>query len=155
MFRKIRRIKQQLTKQESIEILENGQTGILGVIGDDHYPYTVPVNYVYADGKLYIHGAKTGHKQDAVRQCNKVSFCVIAKDEVDAPKLTTNFRSVILFGKAKILENEKEIFRAAELLGLKYNHDKKLVDREIQNNWETLSCIEIEIEHMSGKKSME
>ena len=82
MFRKMRRHKQQLSQEETAEILKTGRTAVLGILGDDGYPYTVPINYVYADGKVYFHGARSGHKLDAIRRCAKVSLCVIEKDNV-------------------------------------------------------------------------
>ena len=89
MFRTMRRFKQQLPDAETEQILEEGKTGVLGVIGDDGYPYTVPMNYLYKDGKIVFHGAKQGHKYDAMKNCDKVSFTVIAVDEV-IPELVTN-----------------------------------------------------------------
>ena len=115
MFRKMRRHKQQLSQEETAEILKTGRTAVLGILGDDGYPYTVPINYVYADGKVYFHGARSGHKLDAIRRCAKVSLCVIEKDNVVKEELTTYFKSVILFGKARVLEKEDEIFHAAEI----------------------------------------
>ena len=109
MFRKMRRFKQQLSNDEALEILKNCKSGVLAVSGDDGYPYTVPLNFVYKDGKIYFHCAKNGHKLDAIKQNKKVSFCVIEKDEVDSEKLTTLFRSVVVFGKAEIMENEEKI----------------------------------------------
>ncbi len=155
MFRKMRRLKQQLDEAEIIEILKSGKTAVLGLIGDEGYPYTVPVNYVYHDGKIYFHGAKEGHKQDAIRQCDKVSLCVIEKDEIVKEALTTYFKSVILFGRARILESEAEIIPAAQVLSLKYNADKQAVDKEIEQSLKALSCVEIVIEHMSGKEAIE
>lgn len=155
MFREMRRKKQQLSENECIQILQNGKTAVLGVIGDDDYPYTVPINYVYADGKIYFHGAKVGHKIDAITKNPKVSLCVIDKDDIVSAELTTYFKSVILFGKAKILQSDEEIFHAAEVFGLKYNSDKDAVDKEIHREWKALSCIEIEIEHLSGKEAIE
>ncbi len=155
MFREMRRFKQQLNEKESIEILKTGKTGILGVLGDNGYPYTVPINYVYEDGKIYFHGAKVGHKIDAIKQCNKVSLCVIEKDDVIKDELTTYFRSVILFGKARILETDEEIFHAASVLSLKYNNDKEVVDKGIKKEWDRLSCVEIVIEHITGKEAKE
>ena len=154
-FRKMRRIKQQLTGNECIKILEYGKTGILGLIGDGGYPYTVPVNYVYEDGKILFHGSKTGHKQDAIKQCDKVSFCVIEKDDVIKEELTTYFKSVILFGRARVLETDEDIFHAAEILGLKYSEDKETIGKEIKREWKALNCIEITIEHMTGKEAIE
>ncbi len=155
MFREMRRFKQQLSEKESIEILKTGKTGILGVLGDNGYPYTVPINYVYEDGKIYFHGAKVGHKIDAIKQCNKVSLCVIERDDVIKDELTTYFRSVILFGKARILETDEEIFHAVSVLSLKYNNDKEVVDKGIKKEWGRLSCVEIVIEHITGKEAKE
>ena len=82
MFREMRRKTQQLSQKECEEILRNATSGVLGVIGDGGYPYTVPVSHVYKDGVIAFHCAKTGHKIDAIRNNEKVSFCVIAQDEV-------------------------------------------------------------------------
>lgn len=155
MFRQMRRFKQQLSEEETQKILKQGKTGILGVLGEEGYPYTVPINYIYADGKIYFHSAKAGHKRDAIQKCNKVSLCVIEKDDVVPEKLTTYFRSVILFGRARILETEEEIFHAAEILGLKYYDNKEEVDEAIRKEWNALSCVEITIEHMTGKTGKE
>ena len=155
MFREMRRIRQQLPKAECEEILKNAKTAVLGVNGDDGYPYPVPVNFVYADGKIYFHGAKTGHKIDAIRACDKVSLTVIAKDDVVKEELTTYFKSVILFGRARILETDEEIFHAAEVFGMKYLPDKAAVEKEIKREWNGLCCVEIAIEHMTGKEAIE
>lgn len=155
MFREMRRKKQQLSEAECAQILERGKTGVLAVVGDGGYPYTVPVNYVYTGGKIYFHGAKTGHKIDAIKADGKVSFCVIDRDDVDAEKMTTLYSSVVLFGRARGLEDEGEIYRAAEVLGLKYNSDRAAVEAEIRREWSGLSCFEITIEHMTGKEGRE
>ena len=155
MFREMRRKKQQLSEAECAQILERGKTGVLAVVGDGGYPYTVPVNYVYTGGKIYFHGAKTGRKIDAIRADGKVSFCVIDRDDVDAEKMTTLYSSVVLFGRARVLEYEGEIYRAAEALGLKYNSDRAAVEAEIRREWSGLNCFEITIEHMTGKEGRE
>ncbi|MDO5145663.1 MAG: pyridoxamine 5'-phosphate oxidase family protein [Eubacteriales bacterium] len=155
MFRKMRRFRQQLPEEEVIEILEQENTGILSVVGDGGYPYTIPINYVYEDGKIYLHGAKEGHKVDAIKQCDKVSFCVIERDEVVPEKLTTKYRSVIAFGRARFLETEEDIFHAAKILSLKYYDDVDFIEKEIRREWNGLSCIEIKIEHMTGKEGLE
>ena len=155
MFREIRRIKQKLSEEEAIEILKKGKTAVLAVLGDDDYPYTVPINYVYQNGKIYFHGAKQGHKLDAIKKHDKVSLCVIDKDELVKDELTTYFRSVIIFGKATVITDEKQTYHAAEIFGLKYNDDKEKVDKEIEREWKALTCIEITIEHISGKEAIE
>jgi nitroimidazol reductase NimA-like FMN-containing flavoprotein (pyridoxamine 5'-phosphate oxidase superfamily) len=79
-FRAMRRKRQQLSEDESISILKKATSGTLALIGDGGYPYAVPISYVYADGRLYFHSALTGHKVDAIRACDKASFCVIDQD---------------------------------------------------------------------------
>lgn len=155
MFRKMRRFKQQLTEDEAVKILKNCKSGVLAVNGDDGYPYTVPLNFVYTDSKIYFHCAKSGHKLDAIKNNSKVSFCVIAEDKVDSEKLTTLFKSVIIFGKAKIMENEAEIKSVMTAFGLKYSNDINAVEKEIQREWNGLCCVEIEIEHITGKQAIE
>lgn len=155
MFRKMRRFKQELSEAETVQILKEGSSAVLGVMGDGGYPYTVPINYVYADGKVFFHCAKQGHKLDAIRRCDKVSLCVIAKDDLVPEELTTYFRSVILFGRARVLEGEEEIFRAAQVFGLKYNPDREKVDGEIRKEREALCCVEITVEHLAGKEAIE
>ncbi len=155
MFRKMRRFKQRLTNDECITILKNSKSGVLAVSGDDGYPYTVPLNFVYADGKIYFHCAKSGHKLDAVRANDKVSFCVIDKNEVDAEKLTTLFKSVVVFGRAKIMSDTEKIKSAMTVFGLKYNNDVAAVEKEIQREWNGLCCVEISVEHITGKQAIE
>lgn len=116
MFRKTRRFKQLLSIEETVAVLNKGTSGVLAVIGDDGYPYTVPLSYVYCDSKIYFHSANRGHKIDAINQNSKVSFCVIDKDEVIQEEYTTYFRSAIAFGKARIIEDDTEKRAADKML---------------------------------------
>lgn len=82
MFREMRRKKQKLAEEECRAIIERANSGVMGVIGDDGYPYTVPVNPFLMGNKLYFHSAKAGHKIDAIVKEPKVSFTFIDKDDV-------------------------------------------------------------------------
>lgn len=157
MFREMRRNKQLLSNNESVEILKNGTSGVLALLGDNEYPYAVPISYVYDNSKIYFHGAKSGHKIDAIRKCNKASFCVIAQDEIHPEKYTTYFKSVIIFGKIRILEGENEIRQAIEKLAIKYYPKDDEVNRnqEIAKEWKALCMIELSAEHMTGKEAIE
>lgn len=152
MFRPMRRFKQMLPEEENIAVLERGQTGIMACLGDDGYPYTVPVNYVYVDGKIFFHCAKTGHKIDAITSCDKVSFCVIDRDDVDAVAQSTNFRSVIVFGRARIIADDAERRLRVKQFGMKYAASEEAVDAEIEREWKGLAVVEITPEHMTGKE---
>ena len=157
MFREMRRFKQQMPQDAVDEIMKNNDTGILAVTGDDGYPYTVPLSYVYCDGKIYFHSAKSGHKIDAIKNSSKVSFCVIDQDKIVPEEYTTYFRSVIVFGKARLIEDDGEKRRAVEILGRKYAPDatEERLNSAIESEWTPLCMIELSIDHMTGKEAIE
>lgn len=153
-FREMRRKGQQLSQAECEEILKSATSGVLGVVGDGGYPYTVPISHVYHEGKLYFHGARVGHKIDALRANDKVSFCIIAQDEVMPKERTTAFISVIAFGRARVVEDEEGLRRIATLVGQRYSPNypedcKQEIDEAIAS--QRMACVEIEIEHLTGK----
>lgn len=155
-FREMRRKRQQLSDAESIEILKKATSGTLALLGDGGYPYAVPISYVYGEGKLYFHSAKEGHKVDAIRACDKASFCVIDKDDVHPEKYTTFFRSVIAFGRIHIIEDEAEKLRIARLLGNRYNpHQEESLQKEIEHGLARMLAIRLDIEHLTGKEAIE
>lgn len=152
MFREMRRIRQKLEQSEINEILLKSSTGVLGVIGDGGYPYAVPVNYTYQGGAVYIHCALTGHKMDAIKANNKVSFTVVAEDTVVPNTFSTNYYSVIGFGRASIVEDNEEKRFALDSLVDKYSASfKEEGNREIEREWSIVSIIKVEFEHIAGK----
>lgn len=156
-FRKMRRIKQQLTEEKCIEILERNTSGVLAVLGDGDYPYAVPLSYIYYDNNLYFHCAKSGHKLDAICRCDKVSFCVIDQDLVVPQEYTSYFRSVIVFGRATVMECDSEIRSAIERLAMKYAPEDSKENREamIEREYNVMCMIKVEVEHISGKEAIE
>ena len=119
MFREMRRSKQRLPREVAVEILERNTSGVLALSGDEGYPYAVPMSYVYAEGKIYFHSAKNGHKIDAIQRNEKASFCVIDQDQIVPEKYTTLFRSVIVFGRRRLVEDMEEMRRIAATLAMK------------------------------------
>ena len=155
-FREMRRKRQQLTGAESISILGNSTSGTLALLGDGGYPYAVPISFVYHDGKLYFHSALSGHKVDAISNCDKASFCVIDQDEVHGEQYTTYFRSVIAFGRIRIIGDEKEKLAAARLLGNRYNPNQdEALQKELDRGLHRMLVLCLEIEHLTGKKAIE
>lgn len=155
-FRSMRRKRQQLSEKENISILQKATAGTLALLGDNGYPYAVPISYVYADGKLYFHSALSGHKIDAIRNCDKASFCVIDQDEVHPEKYTTYFRSVIAFGRIHIIEDEQEKLETARLLGDRYNpNQEEALQKEIEKGLSRMVMIRFDIEHLTGKEAIE
>ncbi|MGI6255349.1 MAG: pyridoxamine 5'-phosphate oxidase family protein [Acutalibacter sp.] len=156
MFREMRRMNQQLSHEEAEAVLIRGTSGVLSLLGDEGYPYGVPLSYVYDKGKLYFHCAKEGHKLDAIQREAKCSFCVIDQDLVVPEKFTTYFRSVIAFGKVRILQEESEQRAAAEKLAARYcPGDEAGIQRELQGYWKSLCMLEMTVEHLTGKEAKE
>ncbi|MBQ6059266.1 MAG: pyridoxamine 5'-phosphate oxidase family protein [Clostridia bacterium] len=154
MFRPMRRNDKALSEQETLELLRICPSGVLAVLGDDGYPYTVPVNYVYdeEDRRIYFHCAKEGHKLDAIRRCDKVSFCVVGQDKVVQQEFNTHFRSAIVFGRARIVEDDVRRRHALRCFNRKLSPDyPEQGEWEIETSWERVCLVEIEPEHITGK----
>lgn len=157
MFREMRRKKQCLPIEKIVSILEKGTSGVLALSGDNDYPYAVPLSYVYDDNKIYFHCAKSGHKVDAIKRNCKASFCVIDQDRIVPEKYTTYFRSVIAFGRVRLIEDDQGKRAAIEKLAIKYVPNDSAAGREaaIEREWESLCMLEMDIEHMTGKEAIE
>ncbi len=154
MFREIRRNKQKLSTEATVDILINGRFGVLGVSGDDGYPYTVPVSYLYENGKIFFHSAREGHKLDGIKQNEKVSFCVVDREQVVPEKFANLYRSAIIFGKAKIVADDATRQHALELFVRKYSPGYETEGAaEIAREWNKVCVVEIAIEHMAGKQA--
>lgn len=155
-MRPMRRFRQELTPEECVRVLERGTHGVLAVLGDEGYPYAVPLSYVYEDGKIWFHCAKQGHKLDAIRKEPKGSFCVVDQDKVVPEEYTTYFRSVIAFGTARELEDEGEKRKALEALAAKYSPDQvEGRQKEIQSQFANVTMVELTVERMTGKEAKE
>lgn len=154
MFREMRRSRQQLSREAAEEILSRNTCGTLAVSGDDGYPYAVPLSYLYFGGKIYFHCAKTGHKIDAIRGCDKVSFCVIDQDLVMPEQYTTYYRSVIAFGRAGLVENAEEKRQAITALAMKYAPDfPDGIGPEVAASLDHMAIVEMTVEHLTGKEA--
>jgi uncharacterized protein len=151
MFKPMRRDEKQLSEQEALAVLMAGQEGVLATVGEDDYPYAVPLNYALHAGCVYFHCARSGHKLDNIRHNPKVSFCVVTDSEVIPAKFSTKFRSVVLFGIAEEVAGEEKK-AGLDVLIRKYAGDH-LADGEkyIQAAGEKTRVFRIKIDHLSGK----
>lgn len=152
MFRKMRRHKQELSEEECISILTNEPRGVLAVLGDYDYPYTVPMSHVYLDGKIYFHGAKIGHKNDAIKRCDKVSYCVMDKGVKAKDSWWYTFKSVVVFGKIRTLIDNEEKREKLTYLGDKFFPTHEETVNEINRLLDRTEVFEITIEHITGKR---
>ena len=151
MFRKMRRFKQELSYDESVGILTNEHRGVLALLGDDNYPYTVPMNHIYLDGKIYFHGAQEGHKHDACVNHPKASYCVIDEGIKLDGEWWNTFKSVIAFGKISIVEDEEKKLEILTHLGDKYFPNPEETEMALERLFERTEIFELNIEHITGK----
>ena len=155
MFREMRRGRQLLSREENIAVMDRCTNGVLACLGDEGYPYAVPLSYVYFNDKIYFHSAKAGHKIDAITKNPKVSFSVIDEDTIASEKYTSYFRSVIAFGKARIVEGDEQL-EAFKALVEKYSGDQPEEAKRKEIAGCTQACIiAIDVEHITGKKAKE
>lgn len=153
MFREMIRKKQQLSFEECAEILKTEPRGVLSVLGEDDYPYALPINFWYceADGNIYFHCGKVGHKLDSIRRHNKASFCVYDQGFRREGEWALNIRSVIAFGRIEIIDDQKQIVEICRSLSRKYTADEEYIEEEIAKFARATLCLKLNVEHMRGK----
>ena len=150
----MRRFRQELSENESLEILKKGKVAVMAVDGDDDYPYAVPLNYVFHNRYIYVHSASQGHKIDALKRNPKCSLCVVDKDDIIPEKFTSYFRSVIAFGKAEFITSEDTKITALHLLCDKYSPGLN-PSEEINKSLRQVTVIRIRLERITGKEAIE
>jgi len=155
MFRTMRRFKQQISEEECIRILQEEKRGILSMHGEDGYPYGIPMNHWYnpENGKLYFHCAKTGHKLDAIRKNDKVSYCVYDQGFRKDGDWALNIRSVVVFCRARIVDDAEDDLRRRIAVGLcrKFTDDEAFLQKELVNAMPRAAFLELTPDHMTGK----
>ena len=153
MFRDMRRKKQQLTEAECIGLLRTQLRGVLSVLGDDGYPYGVPINHYYSeeDGKLYFHGGKEGHKIDALKRHDKASFCVYDEGYRRDGEWALNIRSVIVFGRVEFVGDRETVCRISAELSRKFTADEEYIRNEILRSGPGTLLFALTPEHITGK----
>ena len=150
-FREMRRFKQQLSDDDCLRVLRRSPRGVLAVLGEMGYPYTVPLNFVYDNGCIYFHMALQGHKLDALRAYDKGSFNVLSEPIPADDGWSFFFDSVTVFGRLSEVNDEAEKIEKLRLLGQKYFPTKEMVEDDIRKNAARCTVVGLKIEHMSGK----
>ena len=153
MFRSMARIKQAISREECLKILKEEPRGVLSVLGDDGYPYGMPMNFYYCeeDGKIYFHGGFKGHKIDAMKRCDKVSLCVYDQGFRREGEWALNIKSVIAFGRIEWVEDQEKAMRISRDLSYKYTQDSVYIEKEIAQAGPRTLVFALVPEHMSGK----
>lgn len=157
MFRNIVRIKQALPEEECIAILKKELRGVLSVLGDDDYPYGMPLNHYYneEDGRIYFHSGKSGHRIDSIRRHPKASFCVYDEGIRENGNWYLTIRSVIVFGRIEIVEDREKIYDIARKLSHKFTDDEAYIENEVKNSGPGTLMFVLIPEHITGKRVTE
>lgn len=157
MFRELKRKNKQVPQEECIKLLKSEMRGILSVLGDDDYPYGSPMNYWYneEDGNLYFHSARVGHRPDALKKHNKVSFCVCDAGYHEEDDWALTITSVIVFGKIELITDVDTVVDICTKLSYKYTQDEEFINSEIRKFSRGTLLMKMTPEHICGKKVRE
>ena len=157
MFRELTRKNNEISCEECIEILRKEKRGVLSVYGTEGYPYAMPMNQWYneKDGCIYFHCGKSGHRNDAIAKNSKVSFCVIDEGRRNEGEWAYNFRSVIVFGEAEIIDDLNEVIEITTELSHKFTDDEDYIKKEIESALQKTVLIKLKPNHICGKRVKE
>ena len=153
MFREMARRKQRISQEECTKLLNQQKRGVLSVLGDEDYPYGVPVNHYYCreENRIYFHGGRKGHRIDAVKKHDKASFCVYDEGYRKEGVSSLNIRSVIVFGRIELIEDQKKTVEICRQLSYRFTDDENYIEKEIERSADKTLLLAMNIEHMSGK----
>ena len=156
MGNKVRRDDKEIKDPEGIrEIIKKGLVCHLALV-DDGKPYLMSMNYGFRNNTLYLHSALEGRKIDILRKNPDVCFQVITGNRLTTGPdacgdWTMKYRSVTGFGKATLIEDDKEKLPAMQIL-----MDQYTTKGPFEFNPERISetmVIRIDIDEMTGKIS--
>ena len=157
MFRKIRKIKNEINQEDVKELLKTSRRGILAMNGDDGYPYAIPVNYFYDgnEGRIFFHGAKAGYKVDCLKSSNKVCFTVIGNEMIREEAWAPYMQSVVIFGRCQLIDDNQTAMKRLKDFAMKYYPSENMVIDEIKADGKATQMFQIDIEYMTGKEVQE
>lgn len=150
-FRPLRRFKQAASEEECLSLLQSAPRGILSVTGENGYPYGVPMNFVYREGKIYFHCAREGHKLDAIGANDKVSFTVLSEPVRNEGEWWYCLTSVIIFGRIAVLSDPARVDVGLRAMAAKYFPDDYDLETDLKRNASHAFILELTIDHMTGK----
>lgn len=148
----MRRKDRALSESEAREILGGAEFGVLASVGEDGWPYAVPVNHVLSGDSIYIHCALEGHKLLNIAHESRVSYCAVGHSKVLPEKLSTLYESAIAFGRVTLLEDLAEKRFALEELARRFAPGLESESAQhIQKSFERTAILRIHIERITGK----
>ncbi len=157
MFRPIRKKRNEISVEAAKQLLHNSRRGVLAMYGMEGYPYAIPINYFYNEdeNKIYFHGARAGHKVDALKENEKICFTVYGNESIKDEDWAPYMQSAIVFGKCTLVQDRDRIISLVREFAMKYYPSKELVEEEIEMSGKAVQMFEIKIDHISGKEIQE
>lgn len=153
-FRELIRKKKALPCAECLRILETEKRGVLSVLGEGGYPYGMPMDHFYhaEDGRLYFHCGRIGHRLEALRACDKVSYCVMTAPEDIKGDWAKLIKSVIVFGRMEIVDDYERMVDITTKLCHKFTLDEAYIAQEIAQSGKGTLLLVLTPEHICGKR---
>ncbi len=153
MFREMRRIKQQVSREACVKVLNEGKRATFAVNGDDGYPFALPIDYLYVEeeNRIYFHGARSGYKVDAIKKNDKVCFMTMDEGFKKEGRWEWNVTSVIIYGRARLIDDREQSIAYVRRLAEKFYPSREEIEQEIAESIDHMQLYAIDIEHMTGK----
>ena len=157
MFRKVRKKVNEISTELAKDLIEKSRRGILAVNGDDGYPYSIPINYLYDEEseKIFFHGSKVGHKVDSLKKSDKICFTVYGNESIKDESWAPYLQSAVVFGRCHLIEDSERAMKMLKEFAMKYYPSETMVVEEIGKSGRATQMFEISIEHISGKEVQE
>ena len=151
MKQAMRRQNREIPTADALAILERGEYGVLSSVSVAGQPYGVPVSYVMQAGCIDFHSATEGHKITNFEHNDLVSFCVVGQTNLLPDKFSTEYESVIVFGRiSERLGREK--IRSLQALVAKYSPDHIATgDTYIEASEGRTRVFSISLDQITGK----
>jgi len=148
----MRRKDREITKEETIKLLETAEVGSLATVNPDHTPYVVPLNFVYAKEAIYLHSAVEGKKLDNIGINSNVCFSVYDAVELMPEAFSTKYKSAIVVGKIHEVKDPEEKREGLIAIVKKYSPEfYEAGVKYVDNASEKTKVLKIEILQITGK----
>jgi hypothetical protein len=145
-------------RETMIALLERSPVGRLATVNPEGFPVIKPVNFLYLDGRIYLHSSTKGEKIEDIRRGSPVCF------EVDDPiayvvagasacEASYYYRSIVIKGKAAFVGDRDKKMKILERMMEKYQPERDDGEMPIEI-LEKTAVIEILVQEITGKENL-
>ena len=150
-MKEIRRKDREIDLTDAKDLLKTCEYGVMSTADSVNQPYGIPINYVYQNGSIYFHCAKSGHKLDNIKDNPKVSFCVVGKTKLLPSEFATEYESAVAFGIASEVQGSE---RTDALIAILEKYSPEFINegkRYLEQKDKATTVVKIDINHITGK----